>query len=153
MFNGFSWQTRILEVRLDRMPPDFENGSQAITGTGGYLTATAGSPTSIGYGAVQMPGISHLPVPGQLSQEYNSHFVLERPKSTSNSGRNLFVGNVSHPSPKSAISTVTSILASLPLSMARLKRSLPAGWIDHQSRRRFGLGWTLSGFRHSGIGH
>jgi len=25
MFNGYSWQTRILEVRLDRLPPDFDN--------------------------------------------------------------------------------------------------------------------------------
>lgn len=30
MFNGFSWQTRTLEVRPDRLPPDFSDPTQSI---------------------------------------------------------------------------------------------------------------------------
>ncbi|KII87723.1 hypothetical protein PLICRDRAFT_112167 [Plicaturopsis crispa FD-325 SS-3] len=50
MFNGYSWQTRILEVRPDRLPPDFEvaGGSVAATpvfaGSSPNLAAAAAVP-------------------------------------------------------------------------------------------------------------
>ncbi|KAI0294450.1 hypothetical protein BC826DRAFT_1091667 [Russula brevipes] len=31
MFNGYSWQSRVLEVRLDRLPSDFDNFSRGIS--------------------------------------------------------------------------------------------------------------------------
>ncbi|KDQ58409.1 hypothetical protein JAAARDRAFT_128845 [Jaapia argillacea MUCL 33604] len=33
LYNGYSWQTRVLEVRLDRLPPDFDSASP-FTGLG-----------------------------------------------------------------------------------------------------------------------
>ncbi|KDQ09089.1 hypothetical protein BOTBODRAFT_117605, partial [Botryobasidium botryosum FD-172 SS1] len=35
MFNGFSWQTRTLEVRPDRLPPDFTDPTLSIPSAGG----------------------------------------------------------------------------------------------------------------------
>ncbi|KAI0251202.1 hypothetical protein BJV78DRAFT_1275493 [Lactifluus subvellereus] len=32
MFNGYSWQSRVLEVRLDRLPGDFDNFSNSASG-------------------------------------------------------------------------------------------------------------------------
>ncbi|KAK0203718.1 RNA-binding domain-containing protein [Desarmillaria ectypa] len=66
-FNGYSWQTRILEVRPDRLPPDFDNS--AATSAFSY----------------PLPDIDSL-----------SLYGLERPASSAGGPRNLFVGNV-HP--------------------------------------------------------
>ncbi|KAJ3788478.1 hypothetical protein GGU10DRAFT_262743 [Lentinula aff. detonsa] len=86
MFNGYSWQTRILEVRPDRLPPDFDSLN----------------PNPNPFSAVSSPGIFASPqVPSSslasFSEiDYTSLFGLERPSSSSgNAGRNLFVGNVS----------------------------------------------------------
>ncbi|KAJ3994381.1 hypothetical protein F5050DRAFT_1809633 [Lentinula boryana] len=84
MFNGYSWQTRILEVRPDRLPPDFDSLN----------------PNPNPFSTVSSPGIFASPqVPSSslasFSEiDYNSLFGLERPSSSSgNAGRNLFVGN------------------------------------------------------------
>ncbi|KAF9031653.1 hypothetical protein BDZ89DRAFT_614541 [Hymenopellis radicata] len=64
-FNGYSWQTRILEVRPDRLPPDFDN------------------PTPAPSGSYPLPDIDSL-----------SLYSLDRPTSSSGGGKNLFVGNL-----------------------------------------------------------
>ncbi|KAK0220078.1 hypothetical protein IW262DRAFT_999600 [Armillaria fumosa] len=64
-FNGYSWQTRILEVRPDRLPLDFDNS-----------TATSANSYSL-------PDVDSL-----------SLYGLERPASSASGGRNLFVGNL-----------------------------------------------------------
>lgn len=83
MFNGYSWQTRVLEVRPDRLPPDFDNLN----------------PNSAPFSTVPSPGIFASPQPSLLGVnevDYTSLFGIDRPGSSSGSvGRNLFVGNVS----------------------------------------------------------
>ncbi|KAF9078737.1 hypothetical protein BDP27DRAFT_1164117, partial [Rhodocollybia butyracea] len=85
MFNGYSWQTRILEVRPDRLPPDFDSlnpNSASFT--------TAPSPTHFA-----SPQVSSSLVSGLNDIDYTSLFGLDRPSSSSgNAGRNLFVGNL-----------------------------------------------------------
>lgn len=66
-FNGYSWQTRTLEVRPDRLPPDFDN-----------TASTVSSP-------YPLPDLDAL-----------SLYGMDRPTSSSGGGgKNLFVGNVS----------------------------------------------------------
>ncbi|KAJ4490184.1 hypothetical protein J3R30DRAFT_3399592 [Lentinula aciculospora] len=85
MLNGYSWQTRTLEVRPDRLPPDFDSVN----------------PNPSPFSAVSSPGVFASPqVPGSLlgnfsEIDYNSLFGLDRPSSSSgNACRNLFVGNL-----------------------------------------------------------
>lgn len=73
MFHGFSWQTRVLEVRPDRLPPDFDN--------------PLGLPTNL-------PPIMSSPQPIlNIPNDYD-YMMQDRP-SSADGGRNLFVGNVS----------------------------------------------------------
>jgi RNA recognition motif-containing protein len=93
MFHGYSWQTRILEVRLDRLLPlDLDANPPASCGSGygasGLMPSYAGVPL-IALGLTAVPGSSNL--------EFGTLYGPERPVSTSNVGRNLFVGNVSRP--------------------------------------------------------
>ena len=76
MFNGYSWQTRILEVRLDRLPPEHD---------------PAAPPPPLG-----PQGRSGLP---DSEEEYMARYHAAADTTTS---RNLFVGNVSryHPPPR-----------------------------------------------------
>ncbi|KAI0282777.1 hypothetical protein BGY98DRAFT_907293, partial [Russula aff. rugulosa BPL654] len=73
MFNGYSWQSRVLEVRLDRLPSDFDNFS---------------NPT-LGY---HIPSLisSHAPA---IADHYMI-FGHDRPATAGGISRNLFVGNV-----------------------------------------------------------
>lgn len=102
MFHGYSWQTRVLEVRPDRLPPDFDN---LLGNSGGAVGGfnVSGSPISLGL-AVASAGVG-APSDGGFSMssslenyDHNSLFGLDRPGSSSNGGRNLFVGNVSEKS-------------------------------------------------------
>ncbi|KAH9976234.1 hypothetical protein BGW80DRAFT_1436217 [Lactifluus volemus] len=65
MFNGYSWQSRVLEVRLDRLPGDFDNFSNSASG---YHTPSI---------------INHFMV-----------FDHDRQTTASGVSRNLFVGNL-----------------------------------------------------------
>ncbi|TFK48998.1 RNA-binding domain-containing protein [Heliocybe sulcata] len=73
MFNGYNWQTRVLEVRLDRLPVDLD---------------TLGPPTGAG-----TPNAT-LSSPF-LAPAMDDYAFLDRP-SSSGGTRSLFVGNVSH---------------------------------------------------------
>ena len=77
MFNGYSWQARILEVRLDRLLPDFDSlGSSSASSSSSqtYLTPTSKSTSP----------------PTAEEIEFMSLYHANDP----NSCRNLFVGNV-----------------------------------------------------------
>ncbi|KAF5371686.1 hypothetical protein D9758_003393 [Tetrapyrgos nigripes] len=84
MFNGYSWQSRILEVRPDRLPPDLDN--PLSTGPSPGLPAVSGL----------LPYASSLNSLGGLTAEidYTSLLGVDRPSSSSGTGRNLFVGNL-----------------------------------------------------------
>ncbi|KZT25637.1 RNA-binding domain-containing protein [Neolentinus lepideus HHB14362 ss-1] len=70
MFNGYNWQTRVLEVRLDRLPVDLDSlGLPAGTGT---------------------PNAALSPFIAPAMDEYS---ILDRP-SSSGGTRSLFVGNL-----------------------------------------------------------
>jgi RNA recognition motif-containing protein len=79
MFNGYSWQTRILEVRPDRLPPDIENPNNASNNSNNTLSVPS-IISDMDYATLNLLGLG-----------------LDRPASSAGGGgRNLFVGNVSH---------------------------------------------------------
>ncbi|KAK7462982.1 hypothetical protein VKT23_007563 [Stygiomarasmius scandens] len=87
MFNGYSWQTRILEVRPDRLPPDLDNSTNMSTAPSTSIPAVSGL----------LPFASSLNPLGGLGAEidYSSLLGLDRPSSSAGTGgRNLFVGNL-----------------------------------------------------------
>ncbi|KAF8591365.1 RNA-binding domain-containing protein, partial [Ramaria rubella] len=97
MFNGYNWQTRTLEVRPDRLPPDFDNPNFMMTGNSGSLTtSSAGHPFPIPmhpipYGNSLGDGVS---IPGPDDFDISKLFG-EQTRSASGAGtRNLFVGNL-----------------------------------------------------------
>ncbi|KAI0266482.1 hypothetical protein BC834DRAFT_807743, partial [Gloeopeniophorella convolvens] len=79
MFNGYSWQSRILEVRLDRLPHDLDSFAAPATG---YHT-----PIPLG---------GHTPtIPGFRSYaDYAALLGHDRLSATAGVSRNLFVGNL-----------------------------------------------------------
>ncbi|KIL61068.1 hypothetical protein M378DRAFT_82985, partial [Amanita muscaria Koide BX008] len=87
MFNGYSWQTRILEVRPDRLPQDMDKPLGNASGT-----AVAGLPP------LPLPVQGPIPLHFQKRSEdleYVSLFNLYEPTgSPSSSSRSLFVGNL-----------------------------------------------------------
>lgn len=114
MFNGYSWQSRVLEVRLDRLPGDFDNFSNPASG---YHTPAVISthapvipnlrpsyvfPTALPPSANPLSPSSFLlqiPLRGALDESYVDHstaFGHDRPTTASGISRNLFVGNVGH---------------------------------------------------------
>jgi hypothetical protein len=88
MFNGYSWQTRILEVRPDRLPPDFDAniapGYAAVSGSGSGLAASTISASS-----------SSTPFPDDLDYSALLDHYHNLPNASGPPCRNLFVGNVS----------------------------------------------------------
>jgi len=80
MFNGYSWQTRVLEVRLDRLLPEYE--AQALS--------VPGSATSSGH--ISLP--SHHGSFSSISDDQDFSTIYHS-NNDPNSCRNLFVGNVS----------------------------------------------------------
>lgn len=100
MFNGYSWQTRILEVRPDRLPPDFDNSLGASPGTG-FVGGVSNVPSPLGASAFGPTGqnnsvIAASAIPPGMTDEidYNTLYAQEGSGSSIPSGRNLFVGNV-----------------------------------------------------------
>jgi len=111
MFNGYSWQSRILEVRLDRLPSDSDKFTSPVSG---YHTPTLISthapvisglrppyafpsalPPSIN--PLSTPFVPQIPLRGTLDEsypDYSTIFGHDRPTSAGGISRNLFVGNV-----------------------------------------------------------
>lgn len=87
MFSGYNWQTRILEVRLDRLPlPDLDMSTHSS-----HLNSSAGSSSFSSYGG---PSSSdRIPFTSNLD---DFSYSESRSRTLSNGmTRNLFVGNVS----------------------------------------------------------
>ncbi|PPQ81935.1 hypothetical protein CVT25_013783 [Psilocybe cyanescens] len=83
MFNGYSWQSRVLEVRLDRLLPEYE--SQAVT--------TGSSPASTGSSSYPLASTSsHQGLSSSFSEEHEYLSTYQSPDPAS--CRNLFVGNL-----------------------------------------------------------
>lgn len=85
MFNGYSWQTRILEVRPDRLPPDFDANIAP-----GYPVAGSGPVAS------NIPTTTPFPDDLDYSSLLDHYYNL--PSASNPPSRNLFVGNVRPPS-------------------------------------------------------
>lgn len=93
MFNGYSWQSRTLEVRPDRLPPDFDAGmslSASISGSSAGSFTLGPSPL---HAMPYVPPSMEDPVPSPMGSMFG---IGERPRVPSASGRTLFVGNVRH---------------------------------------------------------
>ena len=101
MFHGFTWQTRTLEVRPDRIPPELINPTLPGSGVGyvapGPTTSGIGVPTTYGSNPIMAPGPSPLLASTNVHRDFDFSSVrgLERPRSTASASRALFVGNVS----------------------------------------------------------
>jgi hypothetical protein len=80
MFNGYSWQTRILEVRPDRLPPDLDLQASMVPNSG--LSSPMGA-----------FGPSLTPMQPSFHREDSGGSVPRAGSSTTNQ-RTLFVGNV-----------------------------------------------------------
>ncbi|KAF8955338.1 hypothetical protein BDZ97DRAFT_1642772, partial [Flammula alnicola] len=82
MFNGHTWQTRVLEVRLDRLLPEYDSQlpvASSSTGTSSSSHPSLGSSSHLG---------STSSVADEI--EYMSLYHANDPSSS----RNLFVGNL-----------------------------------------------------------
>lgn len=100
MFNGYNWQTRTLEVRPDRIAPDFDTPIPIAAPAIDYLPTSAFDQrlthSSLdflqgGLLSAAASGLSIPTIPPALDDEHS----LSRPSTASGSGsRNLFVGNV-----------------------------------------------------------
>ena len=100
MFNGYNWQTRTLEVRPDRLPPEFDSpvSSMAVntvslppTVSGQALpisvhSAAYGNALGLGDNVMSASGHDDLEVP---------QLIGERARTSSIGSKSLFVGNVS----------------------------------------------------------
>lgn len=103
MFNGYSWQTRVLEVRPDRLPSDLDN--PLGTSPGPVFPSTVGNisnPLSLlSYGPASqsnplLPTFAMAPATTD-DFDYHSLYGHEGIGMSGIGGRNLFVGNVSPP--------------------------------------------------------
>ncbi|KAG7095382.1 hypothetical protein E1B28_006139 [Marasmius oreades] len=98
MFNGYSWQTRVLEVRPDRMGSEvdqqncFDHLTQASTVTGASNPLLAVSPFLVGRGAAGAS--SELDYTKLLGLDNSPPNSSGSSTNTSGGGRNLFVGNL-----------------------------------------------------------
>ncbi|KAF7763533.1 hypothetical protein Agabi119p4_8070 [Agaricus bisporus var. burnettii] len=99
MFHGYSWQTRILEVRPDRLPPDFDNPLPAPAPKPA-LPTLAFSPPPSNTLSTSFPSGAHITSPSRAARnlsddfDYNPIFGSEVLNASSSSCRNLFVGNL-----------------------------------------------------------
>lgn len=92
MFNGYSWQTRILEVRPDRNPPDLSQVQLPGSGPSSGVPTPFGGPVGSPFAGSPMPYSG--PGSSALAEEIDFSNGL-RPGSAGLSTKNLFVGNVS----------------------------------------------------------
>jgi hypothetical protein len=103
MFHGYSWQTRILEVRPDRLPPDFDNPLPAPAPKAAPPALAFSPPPSNTLSSSFASG-AHITSPSGAAHnlpddfDYNSIYGPEALNVSSSSCRNLFVGNVSRDS-------------------------------------------------------
>jgi hypothetical protein len=136
MFNGYNWQTRTLEVRPDRIAPDFDSPLPGLTTPNAgyhspsYTFSEAFSSRSKPYTSVALDslmasntsGLSIPTLPPSLDDNSQGHSLSRPGTAAGNGGRNLFVGNVRRAS--TAYGRILSFfLASIPLSVARSERS------------------------------
>ncbi|KAI0056233.1 RNA-binding domain-containing protein [Artomyces pyxidatus] len=100
MFNGYSWQSRILEVRLDRLPQDLDNPPGSAPG---YLSPVPPPPIrTMPYSMSPLPPSSilgqmpQIGPPLSLDDPYADYtmFGHDRPGTAGSVSRNLFVGNL-----------------------------------------------------------
>jgi RNA recognition motif-containing protein len=96
MFNGYSWQTRILEVRHDRLPPtDFDTTISSLPPLGSSTNAALLSRPSVLHQGSHYPSIDEVSDVHGLFNQYQSHDgVLSSASGSASQGRNLFVGNL-----------------------------------------------------------
>ena len=123
MFNGYSWQTRILEVRPDRLPPEYDinyplpvtyaspgvypmmpsqmtypSSSFSMATIMDELVATSLASSGSASNLIQanlIPGLG----PSLLDPARSASRAGLHTPSTTGAGRNLYVGNVSHLKP------------------------------------------------------
>ena len=86
--NGYCWQGRVLEVRIDRVVGT-GGGSPAPTSSGGSGFSLGPSSLSYGTGGQDTP----FGIPGSHSTSTNTGYVP--PDNIRNLGKSLIVGNVS----------------------------------------------------------
>ena len=122
-FNGYSWQSRILEVRLDRQLQEFDSPT----------------PSNSSY-------LSLLFNPSKSSSVTDDQ---DYPPSVtdSNSGRNLFVLNVCHLSGFFLPPSNAALIASFPLPVARSEGFIPTSWHHHACRCRSWPRWQVTRVR------
>jgi RNA recognition motif-containing protein len=112
MFSGYSWQSRVLEVRLDRLPSDLDNFSNPTLGyhipslISSHAPAIAGLRPPHSFPTTLPPSISPLsstsfapqiPLRNALDEPNPDHYMIfghDRPATAGGISRNLFVGNV-----------------------------------------------------------
>ena len=134
MFHGYNWQTRTLEVRPDRIPPDFDGSNPTLISPGGFhspgnlvLFLLAWDRASDYVAGPVFPGLPSQSIPAvpTIPEDF---LALSRPP-TAAASRNLFVGNVGV-SPFYSDTNQTFFTAPLPLPMARLEGPFQAGGDD-----------------------
>ncbi|KAI9510294.1 hypothetical protein F5148DRAFT_604925 [Russula earlei] len=112
MFNGYSWQSRVLEVRLDRLPSDSDKFSSPASGYHTPVLISTHAPVISGLRPPytfqttlppsittlsSAPFVPQIPVRGVLDESYSDHSTIfghDRPTSASGISRNLYVGNL-----------------------------------------------------------
>ena len=102
MFNGYNWQTRTLEVRPDRLPPDFDNPNPmlAVNPAGSLPSASSGHTLPLPIHSTVFPYGNSLG-DGTSSRSSSEEaevakLIGERARTASAGSRSLFVGNVSN---------------------------------------------------------
>jgi hypothetical protein len=136
MFNGYSWQSRVLEVRLDRLPSDFDNFSGPASGYHTPSLISSHAPVIAGlrppYASPNTlpPSISPLsstsfapqiPLRSALDESNPDHSMMfghDRPATAGSISRNLFVGNVGLLMNVIQSDFLKDILVTISLSMA-----------------------------------
>ena len=130
MFHGYSWQTRILEVRPDRLPQDLDNPLPAPPSN----TLSIPAPFSASSSASPLTSATHLTSPCRTARvlsddlDFTTPFGSEATNTSSSACRNLFVGNVSSLDSNLSKSSVHQmVLAPFSLSVAGPQRPVPTG--------------------------
>ncbi|KAG9025234.1 hypothetical protein FRB95_010394, partial [Tulasnella sp. JGI-2019a] len=124
MFNGYSWQTRILEVRADRMPPEYDINCP-FPANNSNQNSTA---MSAGNSQIHTPlGVSPFPPPPSLSQ--HASFTLDPSVDYRLAGVGVGVGGVGMASALSS-SSLSNVLTAADLVSNGLSSSMSGGSIS-----------------------
>ena len=114
MFNGYSWQSRVLEVRLDRLPGDFDNLPNPTSGyhspalINGHAQIIPSLRPPFAFSAPLSPSfntlssfVTQIPLRNALDEPHADNTITslghDRPMTAGGISRNLFVGNVGLP--------------------------------------------------------